>query len=183
METTNGHEKFIELLARHEGVIRASIRAVVRRPEDVDEIMQSVSLTAWRRFDSVTDVEGFAKWACVIARYEILKFQRAKARDRFELDEALMAKIVDEGAEETKTRSSRMAHLQECLNKLPELRRLLVMQVYAPGCSMKDVAERMGKSQDGLYQLLRRIRLELKTCVEVQASRTDGPDGNRGLAR
>ena len=65
------------------------------------------------------------------------------------------------------------------LNKLPELRRLLVMQVYAPGCSMKDVAERMGKSQDGLYQLLRRIRLELKECVEVQAS----TDGDRGLAR
>ena len=63
MNTDNGHEKFIELLARHEGVIRASIRAVVRRPEDVDEIMQAVSITAWRRFDSVTDVEGFAKWA------------------------------------------------------------------------------------------------------------------------
>lgn len=180
MYTTDGHEKFIELLTRHEGVIRASIRAVVRQPEDVDEIMQAVSVTAWRRFDSVTDVDGFAKWACVIARYEILKFQRTKARDRFELDEALMSKIVDEGAEETNVRSSRMAHLQECLNKLPELRRMLVLQVYAPGCTMKDVAARMGKSQDGLYQLLRRIRLELKSCVEVQAAQSDG---SRGLAR
>ena len=170
----DGHEKFIELLTRHEGVIRASIRAVVRRPEDVDEIMQAVSVTAWRKFESVSDVDGFAKWACVIARYEILKSQRSKARDRFELDEALIEKIVDEGAEETKVRSSRMVHLEACLNKLPDTRRALVLQVYAPGCSMKTVADRMGKTQDGLYQLLRRIRLELKQCVEVQASKEGG---------
>lgn len=175
------HEKFIELLARHEGVIRASVRAIVRRPEDVDEVMQAVSLTAWRRFDAVTDTEGFAKWACVIARYEILKFQRQKARDRFELDEALIAKIVDEGAEETKSRSHRMAHLQDCLSKLPEVRRGLVLQAYAPGVSMKEIAERSGKSEDGLYQLLRRIRLELKHCVEVQAANSHSSE--RGLTQ
>jgi RNA polymerase sigma-70 factor, ECF subfamily len=172
--SADSHEKFIELLARHEGVIRASIRAVIRRPEDVDEVMQAVSLTAWRRYDSVTDTDGFAKWACVIARYEILKFQREKARDRFELDEALIAKIVDEGADELKTRSPHMAHLEDCLKQLPEMRRLMVLQAYAPGCSMKTLAERLGKSQEGLYQLLRRIRLELKDCVEMQNAREGG---------
>lgn len=169
----DSHEMFIKLLTKHEGIIRASIRAVIRRTEDVDEVMQAVSLVAWRRFDSVTDVEGFAKWACVIARYEILKFRRAKARDRLELDEVLVAKIIDEGAAEVSVRSQRIAHLEGCLKRLPEPRRLLVMKLYSPGCSMKTVAEQMGKSPEGLYQLLRRIRLELKRCVEIQAT-TEG---------
>ena len=172
--SADSHEEFIKLLVRHEGVIRASIRAVVRRPEDVDEVMQDVSLTAWRRFDSVTDAEGFAKWACVIARYRILKFQRDKARDRFELDEALIARIVDEGAEEIKDRTRRMSRLEDCLTRLPEPRRRLVMQAYAPGCSMKTMAEYLGKSQEGLYQLLRRIRLELKRCVEMHSAEDGG---------
>jgi len=171
--SADSHEMFIKLLTKHEGIIRASIRAVIRRTDDVDEVMQAVSLVAWRRFDSVTDVEGFAKWACVIARYEILKFRRSKARDRLELDEVLVAKIIDEGAEELSVRSRRIAHLEGCLKRLPESRRLLVMKVYSPGCSMKAVARQMGKSPEGLYQLLLRIRLELKRCVEIQAT-TEG---------
>lgn len=171
--TFDSHETFIELLTKHEGLIRASIRAVIRRTEDVDEVMQAVSLTAWRRFDSVTDVDGFAKWACVIARFEILKFQRSKARDRFELDEALMAKIIDEGTEDLLARVLRMELLADCVKRLPESRRSLVLQAYAPGCSMKALAERLGKSQEGLYQLLRRIRLELKRCVDLHL----GKDG------
>jgi len=172
-DASNNHEKFIELLTKHEGLIRASIRAVIRRTEDVDEVMQVVSLTAWRRFDSVTDVDGFTKWACVIARFEILKFQRSKARDRFELDETLMAKIVDEGAEDLLVRGRRMELLDDCVKRLRESRRSLVLQAYAPGCSMKALAERLGKSQEGLYQLLRRIRLELKRCVDLHL----GKDG------
>ena len=167
----DNHERFISLLTLHEGVIRASIRAVIQRPEDVAEIMQTVRLTMWRKFDSLTDPTGFAKWACVIARYEILKFRRDKARDRFELDEALIAKIVDEGSSEFSMRSGKMAHLEGCLEKLPEARRALVLQAYSPGCSMKMLAERLGKSQDGLYQLLRRIREELRSCVESQVAR------------
>lgn len=175
MPTSNeSHETFIALLTRHDRVIRATIRAVIRRPEDVDEVMQAVSIVAWRKFDSVTDSEGFAKWACVIARYEILKFRRGKARDRFQLDEALVEKITSEAAEEAPVRGRRIAYLEACLRRLPDARRELVMQVYEPGCSIKDLAAALGKSADGLYQLLRRIRLELKRCVEEWQAKEGG---------
>lgn len=169
-DSNDSHEIFIALLTKHEPVIRATIHAVIRRPEDVDEVMQAVSLVAWRKFDSVTNADGFAKWACVIARYEILKFQRARATDRFQLDEDLVEKLTEEGAEEIPARSQRIIHLEACLKRLPEQRRELVMQAYEPGCSIKDLARELGKSKDGLYQLLRRIRLELKRCVEKRSA-------------
>lgn len=155
------------LLQRHEAGIRAFIRAVVLRTEDVDEIMQAVSLVAWRKFDALTDHEGFRRWACVIARYEVLKFQRARARDRFVLDEALLEQILEEGADECLVRQRRLSLLEQCLNKLPESRRDLLLQAYAPGCTVRAIAERLGRSEDALYQLLRRLRLELKQCVEM----------------
>ena len=172
--SSDSHETFIALLATHEPVIRATIRAVIRRPEDVDEVMQSVSIVAWRKFDSVTDSDGFAKWACVIARYEILKFQRGKARERFQLDESLVEKITAEGAEEVPVRSRRITHLEVCLQLLPEARRRLVMEAYEPGRSIKDLAIAQGKTTDGLYQLLRRIRLKLKQCVERRTAKEGG---------
>ncbi|MCL4177253.1 MAG: hypothetical protein KJ072_05860 [Verrucomicrobia bacterium] len=85
------HEAFIMLLLLHEAGIRAFIRTVVHRAEDVDEVMQAVGLVAWRKFDSLTDREGFGRWACVIARYETLRFLRTRARDRFVLDTDLAA--------------------------------------------------------------------------------------------
>lgn len=160
------HVAFIQFLSRHEPVIRASIRAVVRRSEDVDEVMQMTSLAAWSKFDTLEDHDQFAKWACVIARFETLKFQRSKARDRFELNPDLIALIADEAADETEQRSQRLELLTTCLQKLPEARRALVMQAYQPGCSIQELAQEVGKTRDGMYQMLRRVRMTLMKCVE-----------------
>jgi RNA polymerase sigma-70 factor (ECF subfamily) len=162
----DSHEQFVALLAKHERVLRAYIRSAVRRPEDVDEVMQNVSIVAWRKFDSMTDTEGFASWASVIARYEILKFQRSCARDRLFLNEDLASRILEENEREIGAVPSRLDLLEQCLSRLPERSRELVLQSYAPGRSIQGIALRMGKSPDALYQLLRRIRLELMRCVE-----------------
>lgn len=160
------YEAFITLLLRHEAGIRAAIRAVVHRAEDVDEVMQAVSLVAWRKFDPQMGAEGFGRWAFVIARYEVLKFLRARARDRLTLDESLVERILMEGETEDVVRHRRLSLLERCLEKLPESRRELLLQVYSPGCTTRAVAARLGKSEDSLYQLLRRLRLELKRCME-----------------
>ena len=170
----NSHEQFVALLSRHEPVIRATIRTVIRRPEDVDDVMQRVSIAAWRKFDTLAELDQFPKWACAICRYEILNFQRGKARDRLQLDEKLVEKIVTEAEEEVSDHNRRLSLLETCLNKLPEDRRKLMLQVYEPGNSTKDLAPTLGKSVDGLYQLLRRIRLELKRCVENLLTREGG---------
>ena len=168
------HEAFIMLLLRHEAGIRAFIRTVVHRTEDVDEVMQAVSLVAWRKFDSLTNPEGFGRWASVIARYEALKFLRGRARDRFVLDTDLVERILSEGEAESAARSRRLSLLERCLEKLPESRCELLLQAYTPGCTTRAMAERLGRSEDALYQLLRRLRLELKQCVELGLSGEGG---------
>jgi RNA polymerase sigma-70 factor (ECF subfamily) len=157
---------FLPLLLRHESGIRAAIRAVVHRAEDVDEVMQAVSLVAWRKFDPQMDAEGFGRWACVIARYEVLKFLRTRARDRLTLCESLVAQILTESEGDDVFRQRRLSLLERCLQKLPENRRELLLHAYSPGCTTRAAAQRLGKSEDSLYQLLRRLRLELKRCVE-----------------
>jgi RNA polymerase sigma-70 factor (ECF subfamily) len=63
-------------------------------------------------------------------------------------------------------RQRRLSLLERCLQKLPENRRELLLHAYSPGCTTRAAAQRLGKSEDSLYQLLRRLRLELKRCVE-----------------
>lgn len=166
-DQSSANEAFVMLLSQHEPAIRAFLRALLPVAADVDAVMPDVALVAWRKFAELEDREAFGRWACVIARYEVLRYRRDKARDRFLLDEALLARIAEEGAQEFSRREQQMAALEFCLEKLPEPRRQLVLGCYAPGASIKAIAARTGQSEDGLYQLLRRIRLELQRCVET----------------
>lgn len=165
------NEEFLRLFTHHEAELKAFVRACLPRPEDVDEVMQEVSLVAWRKFDLLVEKDQFPRWACLIARYEILKCRRTHARDRLVLDEDIMATIADEGLEELPRRHAQLAALDACVAKLPEDRREWVLKAYAPETSMKLLAAQSGRTEGSLYQLLARTRQELLRCVEKTLAR------------
>jgi RNA polymerase sigma-70 factor (ECF subfamily) len=169
------HEDFLRLFMRHEPELRAFVRACLPRAGDVDEVMQEVSLVAWRKFSALEEVAQFPRWACVIARYEILKFRRACARDRLVLDEDILEKLATEGAEELSVRHRQLNALEGCIAKLPSERRGLALAAYAPETSMKELAGQLGRTEGSLYQLLARIRQELLRCVEITLAREAHP--------
>ena len=161
------HILFMRLLSKHEPSVRAYVRAGVFAYQDVTEIMQEVSIVAWNKFDQLSNPEdGFGKWMCVIARYEILKFRQTKARDKIVLDDSVVEKLLNEGIEGDSVRSKWIEALDRCLEKLPVQKRSLILQAYDPANSVKGLAKQLRKTPDGLYQLLRRIRVGLANCVE-----------------
>lgn len=166
------HQSFVRALTRHERVIRAYVRGTgIYRPEDIDEILQEVSLVAWAKFDQLEKVEDFPRWACVIARYQVLIFRRKHARDRLVFDDRVFELLADTSSEDLSLKERRLAHLQSCLAKLPEASRRLVLAAYEPGSSIDRVAERMGRKANTLYQQLWRLRRVLEDCVENAISR------------
>jgi RNA polymerase sigma-70 factor (ECF subfamily) len=159
-------ENFLRLLTHHEPSLRAYLRACLPSAADVDEVMQEVSLVAWRKFSALPDHEQFLPWVCMIARYVMLMHRRRHARDRLVLDEDIVETLAAEGAEEMPAREAQLRVLEDCIGKLPEDRRELTLAAYAPENSMKALAARMGRSEGSLYQMLARIRQELLRCVE-----------------
>ena len=115
---TSNNEAFLKLFLKHESGLRCYIRSCVIRPEEVDEIMQEVSLVAWRKFESLEQPEKFGAWTCLIARFEVLKFRRKKARDRLVLDEDIIAKIGIDAEEQVSRRQLQLSALDKCLKKL-----------------------------------------------------------------
>ncbi|MDF1740784.1 MAG: sigma-70 family RNA polymerase sigma factor [Verrucomicrobiales bacterium] len=174
---SNFHEPFVRALTKYERIVRAYIRGSgILRPEDVDEIMQEVSLVAWKKFDQLENIEEFPRWACVIARYQILTFRRSHARDRLVLNEKVFDLLLEESLGETETNEKRLTLLQQCLNKLPEASRQLVLAAYEPGSTIDQLATEAGKKANNLYQQLWRLRRSLEQCVEEKLNKEQSPE-------
>lgn len=172
MSSADKNDSFLRHLTRHDPEIRAFIRASIPDASDVAEIMQNVSVIAWEKFGTLENPDtGFGKWICVIAKYEILKFRRGKARDRLILDSDIIEKMIDEGVEETSNREKWIEALELCLEKLPRQRRELLLRAYHPEVSMKHLAAEVNKKPNALYQSLSRLRLSLVDCIEREVTR------------
>ena len=167
-------EDFLRLYTRHELALRAFVRACLPHAADEEEVLQEVSLVAWKKFATLEDSTRFARWAFLIARYEMLKFRRAKARDRLVLDEDIVDRLAEEGMEEAPLRREQLEALDHCLEKLPRDRRNLAIAAYAPETSIRGLAARLGRSEGSLYQLLARILQELLRCVQRALARGGG---------
>ncbi len=140
---------------------------------DVDEVMQEVSVVAWRKFDQLDDPDNFRRWVCVIARYEVLMYRRKKARDRFVLGAEVEDLIAKEGEAEFELRDQQLEALQQCVHKLPDAKRQLVMKVYSTNQPMHSIAKQLGKSDAAVYKLVSRVRKNLLECVQRSLS-TEG---------
>jgi RNA polymerase sigma-70 factor (ECF subfamily) len=95
-----------------------------------------------------------------------MSYRRSKARDRLVLDPDVIARLADEAEDDIPLRRRQMNALEHCLAKLPPQRRDLVLACYSPEKSMRDIAAEINRSENSLYQLLRRIRLDLQDCME-----------------
>ena len=79
-DSADSHEKFLRLWTRHEPELRAFVRSCCPRAQEVDEVMQEVSVVAWRKFSSLDNSQAFGPWVCMIARYELLMARRRNLR-------------------------------------------------------------------------------------------------------
>ncbi|QDU92406.1 sigma-70 family RNA polymerase sigma factor [Lignipirellula cremea] len=162
---------FMRLFIRHEGALRCFVRTLLPSWDDVDEVMQNVSIAAWTKFGRFDPQTDFARWAATIARYEVLNYRRTKARDRLIFDEDLLLLLADECQEEFAQSEQERRALDGCLNKLPTRQRELVLRVYSAGQKIKPIAAEIGVSPNALYKTIGRLRLILLRCIENTLAR------------
>lgn len=165
-ETMDSHEEFLRLWTHHEPELRAFVRSCCPRAQEVDEVLQDVSIAAWRKFSTLDDHDAFGPWACLIARYELLMARRRFARDRLVLSEDIVKLLADEAVDELPLRDRQLEALDECIQRLPRERCELALAAYARDTSIRELASQLGRTEGSLYQLLARIRTELLRCIE-----------------
>lgn len=166
-EESGDASRFIQLFMGHERQLRFFVHQLLPDRNDVDEVMQNASVVLWSKFEELENDGDFIKWAYVVARYEVLAYRRQKARDRLILDPDLLTTLAQEISEDPVIVQDYQCALRECLEKLPEKDRRLVIQTYGHGLKVSQLAEELCRSVQSIYRKLSGLRVQLSRCVKL----------------
>ena len=175
------YNEFVGLLARHDQSIRRFVRSLLPSREGVDDVMQETALECWKKFFDFTPESPeaapseFVRWACVIARYKALSWQRDKARDRLVFRESLVEKLAETAMGNIEQRDEERRAVEVCLGEMQDDQRRLVLSVHSPGESIARIAAETGAKARRLYNKLNVLRRLLLDCVQ---QRLAGEIGN-----
>lgn len=154
------------LYVRHQPAILAYVLSMEPGFSDAQDIVQEVFLTLTRKAQTWTPGTNFMAWACTVARYHTLHFQRTRSRRVARLDEDVVELLHPATSFDEAAFQRRLAALQACMAKLAPRSHQLVMLRYHHGQMPEKIAETVGWSVNAVRVALSRARQALRECLD-----------------
>jgi RNA polymerase sigma-70 factor (ECF subfamily) len=171
-------EDFVTLVLRHEHRIRGFVASLMVASSDMDDVFQNACLAAFKKletFGSSEEVpdEEFVRWVCTIARFEVLQVYRKLRKAKVVFSSELVTELADMQLQESDQLRDRAEALNECIHRLSDKERALVRMRYGEGKPVVDMATYFGRTANGVYKALERVRARLMACIRRKL-RTEG---------
>ncbi|MCA9265771.1 MAG: sigma-70 family RNA polymerase sigma factor [Planctomycetales bacterium] len=160
----------MSLLTSNQRALRGYIFTLVPHAADAEEIIQQTNIVLWRKFDEFTPGSSFLAWATRVAYFEVLGFRRQQRKDILYFSDEELEMLSDDVTSMHDELQEQCDSLAACIGKLSEKDRTLVSMRYDERRSVKSVASTLGRSADGVYKSLQRIRRSLLQCVQRKSS-------------
>lgn len=176
-QPTDRYEQFIALIERHEPAIQGAIRSMLPSSQDADDVMQEVCLACWHKFadfDPDGSENAFFRWACVVARFEVLKHRRKYARDRLVLSEDTIELLSADAQERVSRAELERQVLEDCLGRLQPSDRRLILSIHVSGDSVAKTARQLRQNVRRLYSKVNKLRDILGDCVRKKLAERGG---------
>ena len=158
-------ENIIGLITKNQGSLRGYIYTLLPNPALVDDILQETNLVIWRKASEYDSTRPFMPWACRIAFFQVKAARRDNSRDRHIFDSELVDILAAESEADSSSTGSLDSALRDCLSKLPENKRDLILSRYHPDSSVKTLADERQETPGALSVELHRIRRVLESCI------------------
>jgi RNA polymerase sigma-70 factor (ECF subfamily) len=165
--------EFVRLLKQHERRLAAYVFTMVPDWNDAEDLVQETWVRLWEQFDQYRAGEDFGSWACTIARYLVLAYRKRTQRQKVHFSSQVIDALDVQAATDIETAERRLRILAGCIRKLSDFARDLLHRCYGRRMKIKDIARETGRSVNGVYLALSRIRRDLHDCVETAAKEGD----------
>ena len=164
--TIDKRQDFSKLWARAYPAVGSYVASLVQDYHAVEDIMGRTSETLISKMDQYDGERPFEFWAVGIARYEILRYRREKARDRLLFGEDILEKIGDKCCEMSREMSSRQWGLQQCLKKISGRAAKALDLRYGDDLRYEAIGNLLGMQTGAVRSMLHRTRETLRQCID-----------------
>lgn len=160
------HERFMRLFLQSERELLRYVMAIVPQVGDARDVLQEAAVSLWAKFDQYDPAKPFVAWACRFALYEAKQFLRSEGRRKAKLAGDVVELLAERRRELDDDLNARLAHLPECLEKLPAPQKALLRGYYFDEESVEALAKKFDRSFDTVYKTLQRARAALAECIQ-----------------
>ncbi len=169
-------DDFLELVSLARGRVFGYLFSLVQNLADSEDLFQQTILVLWEKFDDFQPGTDFAKWACTVAHYQAASFLRRKQRSPVYFSDEVVDRLSQtQQTIESSEVADRHRALGACVEKLPMRDRRLLELCYGGDRSIKQAAEQVGRSLQGTYNALSRIRRVLFACISRTLAEEERP--------
>ncbi len=162
MTTARDKAAFLTLLNDHKGIIYKIANAYGHRPEDREDLVQEITLQAWRSYPRYDSTYKVSTWLYRIAlNVAISWFRKKDVRQKREL--ALEGKI-EQRVDDSSADDEKEENLQTLHRFIGELKVLdkALMLLYLEDKSYEEIAEILHVSKTNVATKISRIKQKLK---------------------
>jgi len=147
--------------------VRPFVARRVRRPEDVDDLVQDIFLKLQRGLPDLREDDRFGTWVYRVARNAITDYRRANGR-RVLLEEASREDEPDTEIDpDTSTEAELAGYVATFVTLLPSPYREAITLTDLQGLSQKDAADMVGISLSGMKSRVQRGRRLLREALDA----------------
>lgn len=166
-------EEFVGLILAYDARIRGFISSLMISWKDVDDVMQNSCMAAYRKLKSFSyegshPDEAFVRWVCTIAKYEVLMYYRRKQSDRVTFSSEVIEELAKLQLEHSEKFQDRIDALSVCIEQLGDDEKSLIQMRYWHGISVAQIGDRIGRTANGVYKALERVRAKLMSCIRLR---------------
>lgn len=160
--------ELVQLMMKHQRKVFGYILTLVPSRADAEDILQETSLTICEKFSDFKEGTNFYSWACQIAYWKVRAARKKFATSKVIFNEEVLDIISQTRVEMEEELDQRHGALSKCLQKLNERDRRMVLVRYESGHNVKAAAQACGRTIQGAYKALTRIRKTLHDCVNLE---------------
>lgn len=174
MTSQSQRDEFAAELERVHHQLFGFIFALLRDLEDTQEVYQQTCLAMWEKFDTFERRSEFGTWACGFARNKVMDFRKTRERYRNRFSEMVEEQIAALQMQTPRRQIlDRRDALEECVEKLSDADRELVRELYGRDSSVRELADRLGRSAQSVHGSWRRVRQNLMECIDRAVRREE----------
>ena len=168
---TGNRSEFHRLFIENQRRLFGFVLTLLPRIDEAEEVFQNICVVLLGKFEAFEPGTSFIRWACQIAKFEVLNFRRRTRRDHCVFSACEIELLAERRLEMEPELEPRRIALRDCLQKLrPEDRRLVQVR-YAGDCNTRGLAEKLHIQENTAYKALQRIRRALRRCIDARIAR------------